>query len=31
MLVLPGSIRKPMLFILERTPAMTNYLVRKTR
>ena len=31
MLVLPGSIRKPLLFILERTPAMTEYLVRRTR
>ena len=31
MLVLPGSIRKPLLFFLERTPAITNYLVRKTR
>ncbi len=31
MLVLPGPVRKPLLFILERTPAMTNYLVRKTR
>ncbi len=31
MLVLPGSVRKPLLFILERTPAITDYLVRKTR
>ncbi len=31
MLVLPGPVRKPLLFVLERTPAMTNYLVRKTR
>ena len=31
MLVLPGSIRKPLLSILESTPAITNYLVRKTR
>ena len=31
MLVLPGPVRKPLLFILERTPAMTDYLVRKTR
>ena len=31
MLFLPGSIRKPLLFILERTPAMTEYLVRRTR
>ena len=31
MLVLPGLVRKPLLFCLERTPAITQYLVRKTR
>lgn len=31
MLVLPGSVRKPLLFLLERTPGITDYLVRKTR
>jgi flavin-dependent dehydrogenase len=31
MLVLPGSIRRPLLFVLESSPAITNYLVRKTR
>ncbi|MGH9504767.1 MAG: NAD(P)/FAD-dependent oxidoreductase [Terriglobales bacterium] len=31
MLVLPRYIRSPFLFLLESTPAITNYLVRKTR
>ncbi len=31
MLVLPGYIRRPFLSILENSPALTNYLVRKTR
>ncbi len=31
MLVLPFPVRKPLLFFLERTPAVTEYLVRKTR
>jgi flavin-dependent dehydrogenase len=31
MLVLPGSVRRPLLFFLERTPSITEYLVRKTR
>jgi flavin-dependent dehydrogenase len=31
MLVLPGYVRKPVLSILESSPAITNYLVRKTR
>lgn len=31
MLVLPGSVRKPLLFLLERAPAITDYVVRKTR
>jgi flavin-dependent dehydrogenase len=31
MLTLPKSIRKPALFVLERSPALTRYLVRKTR
>lgn len=31
LLVLPGSIRKPLLFFLESSPAITNYMVRKTR
>jgi flavin-dependent dehydrogenase len=31
MLVLPRYIRKPVLSLLENSPAMTNYLVRKTR
>ena len=31
MLVLPGYIRRPFLSILENSPAITNYLVRKTR
>ncbi|MGA9812364.1 MAG: NAD(P)/FAD-dependent oxidoreductase [Terriglobales bacterium] len=31
MLVLPVPVRKPLLFFLERTPAITEYLVRKTR
>ena len=31
MLVLPGYVRKPVLSLLARSPAVTNYLVRKTR
>lgn len=31
MLVLPGYVRRPVLSILENSPALTNYLVRKTR
>ena len=31
MLVLPGAVRKPLLSFLERTPAITEYLVRRTR
>jgi flavin-dependent dehydrogenase len=31
MLTLPKSIRKPALFVLERSPALTRYLVTKTR
>lgn len=31
MLVLPGYLRKPVLSFLESSPAITNYLVRKTR
>jgi flavin-dependent dehydrogenase len=31
MLILPGSIRRPLLFFLERTPAITEYMVRRTR
>src|SRR6266849_2705420 len=31
MLVLPTSVRRPLLFLLESSPAITNYLVRKTR
>jgi flavin-dependent dehydrogenase len=31
MLVLPGYVRKPVLSFLENSPAITNYLVRKTR
>lgn len=31
MLVLPGYVRKPVLSILESSPTITNYLVRKTR
>jgi flavin-dependent dehydrogenase len=31
MLVLPRYVRKPVLSILESSPAITNYLVRKTR
>ena len=31
MLVLPGFVRKPVLSFLESSPAITNYLVRKTR
>jgi flavin-dependent dehydrogenase len=31
MLTLPKSIRKPVLAVLERSPALTGYLVRKTR
>ncbi len=31
MLLLPGYVRKPVLSVLESSPAITNYLVRKTR
>ncbi len=31
MLVLPRSVRRPLLFVLESSPAITNYLVRQTR
>jgi hypothetical protein len=31
MLSLPRFVRKPALFLLGRTPAVTRYLVRKTR
>ena len=31
MLVLPGYVRKPVLSLLACSPAVTNYLVRKTR
>ncbi len=31
MLVLPGYVRRPFLSILENSPTITNYLVRKTR
>jgi flavin-dependent dehydrogenase len=31
MLNLPKSFRKPLLFMLERSPAATRYLIRKTR
>lgn len=31
MLFLPRSVRKPLLFLLENTPAITRYLVSKTR
>ena len=31
MLVLPRYVRKPVLSLLESSPAITNYLVRKTR
>jgi menaquinone-9 beta-reductase len=31
MLGLPRPVRKPVLFLLEKTPALTRYLVRKTR
>jgi menaquinone-9 beta-reductase len=31
MLVLPGYVRKPVLSLLQSSPAITNYLVRKTR
>lgn len=31
MLVLSGAIRRPLLFLLESSPAITRYLVRKTR
>jgi flavin-dependent dehydrogenase len=31
MLVLPLPVRRPLLFFLERTPSITQYLVRKTR
>jgi flavin-dependent dehydrogenase len=31
MLVLPDYVRKPVLSILESSPVITNYLVRKTR
>ena len=31
MLVLPRAVRIPLLFLLTRTPAVTRYMVRKTR
>jgi flavin-dependent dehydrogenase len=31
MLKVPRSIRKPFVFLLEKNPALNNYLVRKTR
>jgi flavin-dependent dehydrogenase len=31
MLLLPGYVRRPVLSFLESSPAITNYLVRKTR
>ena len=31
MLVLPTPVRRPLLFLLESSPAIANYLVRKTR
>jgi flavin-dependent dehydrogenase len=31
MLLLPRSVRKPLLFVLENTPAITRHLVSKTR
>jgi menaquinone-9 beta-reductase len=31
MLVLPGYVRKPLLYLLDSSPAIANYLVRKTR
>jgi len=31
MLVLPRSVRKPLLFMLQSTPGITRYLVSKTR
>jgi flavin-dependent dehydrogenase len=31
MLVLPRSVRKPLLFILEKTPAVKRYVISKTR
>jgi flavin-dependent dehydrogenase len=31
MLILPGYVRRPVLSFLESSPAITNYLVRKTR
>ena len=31
MLFLPSSVRRPLLFLLESSPAIANYLVRKTR
>jgi menaquinone-9 beta-reductase len=31
MLLLPGYVRRPVLSFFERSPALTNYLVRKTR
>ncbi len=31
MLLLPRSVRAPMLFLLESVPAVTRYLVRRTR
>jgi flavin-dependent dehydrogenase len=31
MLVLPTFVRRPLLFLLESSPAVTRYLVRKTR
>jgi menaquinone-9 beta-reductase len=31
MLILPRAVRKPLLFLLENTPGITRYVVRKTR
>ena len=31
MLVLPGLVRRPLLFLLQSSPALTHYLVRQTR
>jgi flavin-dependent dehydrogenase len=31
LLLLPSVLRKPIVTVLEKTPAVTNYLVRKTR
>ena len=31
LLVLPGLVRRPLLFLLQSSPALTHYLVRQTR